>query len=461
MDMQHVREQLSGIEAALAGLREGLSGAGATTGNTWGTGASSIKLTQGGSVAEGRNGLAIEYRGNDRCPYGRSATASRLPFEAIVVHHTSPRHSTDWYVQYQIDGDPARGGHFGYHFYIAPSGRIIQGAPLTKRTNHVKPSGAPQRQALGRHANNTNAIGITCAEAGKPSFQPTQAQLQSLRLLAVALCDVFEIDRRRIYGHGEIQTDRHETEGRSAAESLRGQGPTTFATAAASLETTDDDSDDTPIFEIEMSIEFAGIETVAHVVGEVVEDDDELDPSARVWPAVEPALAELPDGRGSRGYAAAGPARLGYTNQSAIRNRPCTPNLEMCLKQAVDAVYGAGCAINIYSGGQDRKGHGARRTGSIRHDDYGNGGRAADAHVFDRNGRQVKELELAKLGQYWLASHFGGVGLEMRGGGIHLDEWTTPPPGGAMFWTYDYSDGKPWGAQARKLLERGAQGTLP
>jgi len=127
----------------------------------------------------------------------------------------------------------------------------------------------------------------------------------------------------------------------------------------------------------------------------------------------------------------------------------------------VEAVYGAGCSINIYSGGQARKGHGARRIGSIRHDDYGQGGRAADVHIFDPSGAQIVGLHLARLGQFWLASGFGAVGHEMRGGGIHLDEWTTPPPGGGMLWTYKHSRNKPWGAQALSMLQRGAQGILP
>lgn len=152
---------------------------------------------------------------------------------------------------------------------------------------------------------------------------------------------------------------------------------------------------------------------------------------------------------------------LVYANQNAIRNRKCTKNVEDKLVRAVTEVYGLGCRIHIYSGGQDRKGAGKRRTGSIRHDDHGNGGRAADVHVFASDGRQIRGLELARLGQFWLARKFGGVGHEMAGGGIHLDEWTTPPPGGGMFWTYAYSQNLPWGTKARQLLERGAKGQYP
>ncbi len=159
--------------------------------------------------------------------------------------------------------------------------------------------------------------------------------------------------------------------------------------------------------------------------------------------------------------AVAGPtAELVMTNQNAIRNKPITENLKRKLIKAVTDVYGTGCRISVYSGGQDRKGHGKRRTGSVRHDDYGNGGRAADCYIYLR-GRKLFGKELAKLGQHWLASGYGACGLEMATGGIHLDEWTTPPKGGGMFWAYKYSDGKPWGEAVRRMLEAGARGEFP
>lgn len=156
-----------------------------------------------------------------------------------------------------------------------------------------------------------------------------------------------------------------------------------------------------------------------------------------------------------------GGARVLYINGGKIRNRKCTANIEQKLSAAVAAVYGAGHVAKIYSGGQDRKGKGKRRTGSIRHDDYGEGGRAGDIYIYGPDGNKVTGLALARLGQYWLAKRNGGVGLEMPVGGIHLDEWTTPPPGGGMFWTYPYSDNKSWGRKARVMLAEGKAGKLP
>ena len=165
----------------------------------------------------------------------------------------------------------------------------------------------------------------------------------------------------------------------------------------------------------------------------------------------EPALAmiDLLDG-----------VELRMSNQNAIRNKPITENLRQRLLSSVKAVYGPDCKIVVYSGGQDRHGHGSRRTGSVRHDDYGQGGRAADCYIYV-GGKKIVGIELAKLGQYWLAKGLGGCGLEMATGGIHLDEWTTPPKGGGPFWTYDYSNGKPWGAEVRAMLVKGARGVMP
>jgi len=170
-------------------------------------------------------------------------------------------------------------------------------------------------------------------------------------------------------------------------------------------------------------------------------------------------------------------AHLVMINQKATRNRPITENMKRNLIKATTAVYGPSCRIAVYSGGQmslaDARRLGAIkrgkawylngnpvRTGSPRHDDYGDGGRASDCYIYV-HGRKIFGKELAKLGQYWLAKGYGSCGLEMRTGGIHLDEWTTPPAGGGLFWTYKYSDSKPWGAAVRRMLEAGARGEFP
>ena len=157
----------------------------------------------------------------------------------------------------------------------------------------------------------------------------------------------------------------------------------------------------------------------------------------------------------------AGHADVVYRNQRAIRNRPCTSYLETTLSTAVYDVYGPGHQAQIYSGGQARRGTRGSRTGSIRHDDYGKGGRALDAYIVNKSGKRLTGLELAKLGQYWLAMKYGACGLEMARGGIHLDEWKRPPRGGGMLWTYAYLERQPWGRQVRQMLVDGNRGKKP
>jgi len=158
---------------------------------------------------------------------------------------------------------------------------------------------------------------------------------------------------------------------------------------------------------------------------------------------------------------AAGSVEVVYKNQQATRNRRCTANLETLLANAVFDVFGGGVQAQIYSGGQARRGTPGRRTGSIRHDDYGLGGRALDAWIVKPDGKRITGIDLARLGQYWLASKFGGCGVEMAEGGIHLDEWTTPPPGGGMYWMYPYASRQPWGNRALQMLIDGSRGVKP
>jgi hypothetical protein len=182
----------------------------------------SIILSEDSKKAKGQNGMNIRYSAIDNCPYGVTATKNKKSFTAIIIHHTSPKHSTDWYVQYQFDGDSSRGGHFGYHFYISPEGEIVQGAPLTKRTNHISPTASVRRKT---EIQNTNTIGISCVGAAgiKPNegFFPTDEQITAVEDLVFALCDLFDIPFSEIHGHGEIQTNRHIEEGKSIAEKVR------------------------------------------------------------------------------------------------------------------------------------------------------------------------------------------------------------------------------------------------
>lgn len=141
-----------------------------------------------------------------------------------------------------------------------------------------------------------------------------------------------------------------------------------------------------------------------------------------------------------------------HLNQEATRNKAITPELEARVHEAVRAVYGDGARADLYSGGQDRKGEGTRRTGSTRHDD----GKAGDFRFYDAEGKQITGDALGKIGQYWTAKGYGGVGMEMRGGGVHLDEHTDR----AKSWGYEKDGGRYTKAQ-REAIQRGLAGELP
>lgn len=154
-------------------------------------------------------------------------------------------------------------------------------------------------------------------------------------------------------------------------------------------------------------------------------------------------------------------ATVQMRNANATRNKPITRLLARQLSYAAGTVYGADCVVAVYSGGQDKLGVGTRRTGSVRHDDVeGDGGWAADCYIYDK-GRKLQGVELAKLGQFWLASKYGGVGLEMATGGIHLDQWKTPPPKGGILWFYNYLKGKPHYPAVSAMLQEGLRGIKP
>ena len=143
---------------------------------------------------------------------------------------------------------------------------------------------------------------------------------------------------------------------------------------------------------------------------------------------------------------------VSYANDGAIRNQPVTSNLQSNLADAITAVYGPGYKASVYSGGQTGK----RRTGSVRHDN----GRAADVYVIGPDGRKVQGDVLAPLGQYWAARKYGGVGMEMHGGGIHLDEWSTPPRGGGMAWNYAKQGGQ-YTPAMQQAIALGLKGQMP
>ena len=147
-------------------------------------------------------------------------------------------------------------------------------------------------------------------------------------------------------------------------------------------------------------------------------------------------------------------AQIEMVNHNAIRNLAITESLKENISKAVGVVYGPGFAVQVYSGGQhDHETAirlGTRRYGTKAHDH----GLAADIYVVDPRGQRVTGNALAPLAQYWLASGKGGVGLEMEGGGIHLDERRV------RFWDYASDGGSVTKVQLAALIA-GKRGVMP
>ena len=159
-------------------------------------------------------GLNIEDQSDPNFGYGESATANKQPFKGIIFHHTSSD-SLQNEVNYGKTKDAKRGGAFGYHYYIDRDGKVVQGAPLDKRTNHIKPgskSGLSNKDAMG--------ISLVGAKDGA-----TPEQLAAAQKLGTSVMASNNIDPKNIYGHGELQKDRMAHEGVAAADQLRKAKP--------------------------------------------------------------------------------------------------------------------------------------------------------------------------------------------------------------------------------------------
>ena len=156
-------------------------------------------------------------------------------------------------------------------------------------------------------------------------------------------------------------------------------------------------------------------------------------------------------------------SNLIYKNTNATRNKPITRTLFGSISYAIYLVFGPDYYAHIYSGGQDRRGKGAKRIGSVRHDDYGKGGKAADIYVYNKDGVKLAGVDLAPLAQYWLAMKLGAVGIEMNRGGVHLDEWVKPPKGGGMHWNYrkDWKQPTHEFNTQRQAIADGVSGIIP
>ena len=113
-----------------------------------------------------------------------------------IIMHGDVNEDADQLVEYGRKVDPERGFAPGYHFYVARDGRVIQGAPVDRITNHT----------LGENA---DSIGINIAGADEGKM-PTPEQEAAAKQLVSNLGQEYGIDPKNVIGHGELQPNRRD-----------------------------------------------------------------------------------------------------------------------------------------------------------------------------------------------------------------------------------------------------------
>jgi hypothetical protein len=123
------------------------------------------------SRAPRRKVRGIVVHCNYPCPDGRTKKQRKegVPFFCASRPPSAKRALT--LVKYLHNGDRERGGHFGYHVYVAQDGNVIQGAPLTRTTNHIKGPKSPMRRpGAPSWLSNSTTIGVSIVGACDPSY---------------------------------------------------------------------------------------------------------------------------------------------------------------------------------------------------------------------------------------------------------------------------------------------------
>jgi Fe-S cluster biogenesis protein NfuA len=177
-------------------------------------------------------GLQVAYWGRPDAPYGGKVTRNAKAPVAVIVHFTDETPIATL-VEYGHRPDPNRGNAaYGYHLYIDRVGRILQGAPLSVRTNHVKPSHASERIGGTVHLDGANTISVSLIGACRSpplspvtyrcsEERPTAAQIESGLAVIAALQQRFSIPCAAVFGHGDLQTDRKSFEGATLTQRHR------------------------------------------------------------------------------------------------------------------------------------------------------------------------------------------------------------------------------------------------
>jgi len=170
------------------------------------------------SFEQNDTSIEVDYKGKSSVQYGAAASANPKPFNLIVFHWPGNCASIEKAVSYGQNYDSGRQGIFGYHFYIDQSGKIVQAAPMYKRTNHV--DSRNNRGVINYDNNSSIGISLVCSEKGTGA-----KQLETAVKLGNAIQIAYGIPSNRIFGHGQIQTTREFAEGLPAANATKNNTP--------------------------------------------------------------------------------------------------------------------------------------------------------------------------------------------------------------------------------------------
>lgn len=125
---------------------------------------------------------------------------------ALVIHHTAGRGSTDGVIQTFTDRN------FPAHFVIDRDGGITQVLDLNQKGQHTRPA------ENGSGINNSNSWGVEII--AKDDNDLTPAQMKASIELEKFL-ETKGLDPSRVVGHGEINRHKQETEGHQVVSMLR------------------------------------------------------------------------------------------------------------------------------------------------------------------------------------------------------------------------------------------------
>ena len=177
-------------------------------------------------------GVTVAYWGRPTAKFSREASRK---IRTIVVHYPAVGARARLPDMAQRLVDHLHRTCLGYHFYVDRNGRVVQGAPLNRRTCHVKPPGhIVRRSTAPGYIRNGNSVGISLIGACDPSrTNPgghkwncrrewiTPAQWAAAIATIKALQDRFQLPCNAIIGHGELQTDRNHFEGQLLTQAIK------------------------------------------------------------------------------------------------------------------------------------------------------------------------------------------------------------------------------------------------